>query len=119
MCIIKNYERVGVKDYYEKQIATLKSFEEVDAVVESDGIIEEDKEELAQQERAMKISNYANIVLLILKVYSILIHIFHHFHVFKSYFFSHKTKATFWIKFVLILDRGQKLYFFFCRVINF
>lgn len=52
-------------------MATLKSFEEVDAVVESDVIGEDDKEELAQQERAMKISNYANIVLLILKVYFI------------------------------------------------
>lgn len=61
--------RVGEKEYYEKQIATLKSFEEVDAVVESDRIDEDDKEEQAQQERAMKISNYANIVLLILKVY--------------------------------------------------
>ncbi|XP_058748520.1 metal tolerance protein 4-like [Vicia villosa] len=60
----------GEKDYYEKQIATLKSFEEVDAVVESDGIVEDDREELAQQERAMKISNYANIVLLILKIYA-------------------------------------------------
>lgn len=71
-----DYECVGEKDYYEKQIATLKSFEEVDAVVESDDIVEDDREELAQQERAMKISNYANIVLLILKVYSILIHVF-------------------------------------------
>ncbi|AES70811.1 Mn-specific cation diffusion facilitator transporter MTP8.1 [Medicago truncatula] len=60
----------GEKEYYEKQIATLKSFEEVDAVVESDRIDEDDKEEQAQQERAMKISNYANIVLLILKTYA-------------------------------------------------
>lgn len=60
----------GEKEYYEKQIATLKSFEEVDAVVESDCIDEDDKEEQAQQERAMKISNYANIVLLILKTYA-------------------------------------------------
>lgn len=34
----------------------------------SDCIDEEDMEERAQQERAMKISNYANIVLLLLKV---------------------------------------------------
>ncbi|MCI44536.1 metal tolerance protein 4-like, partial [Trifolium medium] len=53
---------VREKEYYEKQIATLKSFEEVDAVVESDRIDEDDdKEEQAQQERAMKISNYANV----------------------------------------------------------
>ncbi|OIW14104.1 hypothetical protein TanjilG_19483 [Lupinus angustifolius] len=60
----------GEKEYYEKQFATLKSFEEVDAVVLSDGIGEENKEEQAQQERAMKISNYANIILLILKIYA-------------------------------------------------
>ncbi|KAE9594464.1 hypothetical protein Lal_00001245 [Lupinus albus] len=62
----------GEKEYYEKQFATLKSFEEVDSVVLSDGIVEEDSEELAQQERAMKISNYANIILLLLKVYATL-----------------------------------------------
>lgn len=58
----------GEIDYYERQLATLKSFEEVDSVVSSDCIDEEDSAELAQQERAMKISNYANIALLILKV---------------------------------------------------
>ncbi|KAG7023879.1 Metal tolerance protein 4 [Cucurbita argyrosperma subsp. argyrosperma] len=57
----------GEKDYYERQIATLKSFEEVDSLVTSDCIDEEDSEERAQEERAMKISNYANIVLLLLK----------------------------------------------------
>jgi hypothetical protein len=57
----------------------LNSFEEVDAVVESDCIDEDDEEEQAQQERAMKISNYANVVLLILKVYilSYFCYIFH------------------------------------------
>lgn len=59
---------IGEKDYYERQLATLKSFEEVDSLGTSDCIDEEDGEEQAQQERAMKISNYANIVLLILKV---------------------------------------------------
>lgn len=65
---------IGEKEYYERQFATLKSFEEVDTVVESDECIddEEDKEQQAQQERAMKISNYANIALLILKVRFIL-----------------------------------------------
>ncbi|TYK14250.1 metal tolerance protein 4 isoform X2 [Cucumis melo var. makuwa] len=58
----------GEKDYYERQLATLKSFEDVDSLVSSDCIDEEDMEERAQQERAMKISNYANIVLLLLKV---------------------------------------------------
>ncbi|CAL0334759.1 unnamed protein product [Lupinus luteus] len=61
---------LGEKEYYEKQFATLKSFEEVDAVVLSDSIDDENKEEQAQQERAMKISNYANIILLILKIYA-------------------------------------------------
>lgn len=59
---------IGERDYYERQLATLKSFEEVDSLVTSDCIDEEDSEERAQQERAMKISNYANIVLLLLKV---------------------------------------------------
>ncbi|GAU18610.1 hypothetical protein TSUD_124410 [Trifolium subterraneum] len=63
-------DKVREKEYYEKQIATLNSFEEVDAVVDSECIDEDDKEEQAQQERAMKISNYANVVLLILKTYA-------------------------------------------------
>lgn len=58
----------GEKEYYEKQLSTLKSFEEVDRMVGSDGVDEEDLEEQAQHERAMKISNYANIVLLAFKV---------------------------------------------------
>lgn len=58
----------GEKEYYEQQFATLKSFEEVDAIVSSDSIDEEDLAEQLQHERAMKISNYANIVLLALKV---------------------------------------------------
>jgi hypothetical protein len=47
----------------------LRSFEEVDSIEESNEINEE--EELAEQnqsEFAMKISNYANIILLALKV---------------------------------------------------
>ncbi|CAK9328071.1 unnamed protein product [Citrullus colocynthis] len=60
----------GERDYYKRQLATLKSFEEVDSLVTSDCIDEEDSEERAQQERAMKISNYANIVLLLLKIYA-------------------------------------------------
>ncbi|PHT98024.1 Metal tolerance protein 3 [Capsicum chinense] len=60
----------GEKKYYERQFETLKSFEEVDIAVASDGIDEEDLEEQAQQERAMTISNYANILLLALKIYA-------------------------------------------------
>ncbi|GLT65188.1 hypothetical protein SLA2020_376320 [Shorea laevis] len=65
----------GEKEYYEKQFATLKSFEEVDALYPSSGdVVDEDEqdqdEEEIQEERAMKISNYANIVLLILKFYA-------------------------------------------------
>ncbi|KAM5582359.1 hypothetical protein ABKV19_002667 [Rosa sericea] len=60
----------GEKEYYEKQFATLKSFEEVDTVVAAEGIDEENLAEQAQHERAMKISNYANIVLLALKIYA-------------------------------------------------
>lgn len=60
----------GEKEYYEKQIATLKSFEEVDSLLASDDIDEEDLEEQAQQVRAMKISNYANVILLAFKIYA-------------------------------------------------
>lgn len=42
----------------------------------SDCIDEEDSEERAQEERAMKISNYANIVLLLLKVVCVTNHEF-------------------------------------------
>ncbi|XP_022753534.1 metal tolerance protein 4-like [Durio zibethinus] len=62
----------GEKEYYETQFQTMKSFEEVDALDASsesiDGEDDED-EELAQHERAMQISNYANIVLLAFKIY--------------------------------------------------
>lgn len=60
--------RIGEKEYYDNQFATLKSFEEVDSLVASDSVYEEDLEEQAQHERAMKISNYANILLLAFKV---------------------------------------------------
>lgn len=46
---------IGEKEYYERQFATLKSFEDVDSLVASDGIEEDDLEEQAQHERAMKI----------------------------------------------------------------
>ncbi|KAF4371126.1 hypothetical protein F8388_020853 [Cannabis sativa] len=58
------------KEYYERQLLTLKSFEEVDSVVQSESIDEDDNEEQAQHERAMMISNYANIILLGLKIYA-------------------------------------------------
>ncbi|KAI4368592.1 hypothetical protein MLD38_017136 [Melastoma candidum] len=60
----------GEKDYYEKQLGTLRSFKEVDSLMSSGSLDEENLEELAQQERAMKISNYANVFLLALKVYA-------------------------------------------------
>jgi len=63
------WANIGEREYYEKQFATLRSFEEVDSLEESNEINEED--ELAEQnqsEFAMKISNYANIILLALKV---------------------------------------------------
>ncbi|KAL6966318.1 Metal tolerance protein 4 [Sarracenia purpurea var. burkii] len=60
----------GEKTYYERQVATLKSFEEVDLLT-SDCIDEEDLDEQAHQhERAMKISNYTNIILLAFKIYA-------------------------------------------------
>ncbi|CAJ1970788.1 unnamed protein product [Sphenostylis stenocarpa] len=59
----------GEKEYYKRQFATLKSFEEVDSIVTSDCADVEDREKQAQHERAMKISNYANAALLALKIY--------------------------------------------------
>ncbi|CAK7339176.1 unnamed protein product [Dovyalis caffra] len=62
----------GEKEYYERQLATLKSFEDADILVGNDNKNEEseDDEEQAQHEKAMKISNYANIVLLAFKIYA-------------------------------------------------
>lgn len=58
----------GEREYYERQFGTLKSFEEVDILMAADSIEEDDLEERAQQERAMQISNFANIILLAFKV---------------------------------------------------
>lgn len=60
----------GEKEYYEKQFATLKSFEEVDSL-ESNNAIDEDQYclEQVQHERAMNISNCANFLLLAFKVF--------------------------------------------------
>ncbi|KAH9613120.1 hypothetical protein KSS87_017229 [Heliosperma pusillum] len=59
------------KEYYERQLATLKSFEDVDSL-ELPLDIDEERElaEQAQHERAMNISNGANIILLALKIYA-------------------------------------------------
>ncbi|XP_062005392.1 metal tolerance protein 4-like [Rosa rugosa] len=63
----------GEKEYYEKQFATLRSFEEVDSLESPDVIdAEQDRKELAQHERAMKISNWANTLLLALKIHATL-----------------------------------------------
>lgn len=58
----------GEKEYYEKQFATLRSFEEVDSL--HNNAVDEslELEEQSRSEFAMKISNYANISLLALKV---------------------------------------------------
>ncbi|KAG9137755.1 hypothetical protein Leryth_019392 [Lithospermum erythrorhizon] len=61
----------GEKEYYERQFATLKSFQEVDLLDSANAIDEEqDKQEHAQQERAMIVSNWANVFLLALKIYA-------------------------------------------------
>ncbi|KAF8403932.1 hypothetical protein HHK36_012039 [Tetracentron sinense] len=60
----------GEKDYYERQFATLKSFEEVDSL-ETPKIDEEKAlKEQTQHERAMNISNFANVLLLGFKIYA-------------------------------------------------
>ncbi|KAL2923905.1 Metal tolerance protein 4 [Bienertia sinuspersici] len=59
------------KEYYERQVATLKSFEDVDALDLPLHINEEEeKREQTQHERAMNISNMANVLLLVLKIYA-------------------------------------------------
>ncbi|KAH7512364.1 hypothetical protein FEM48_Zijuj12G0082900 [Ziziphus jujuba var. spinosa] len=61
----------GEKEYYEKQFATLRSFEEVDALQSPIDINEEQEhQEQAQHERAMNISNWANVFLLVFKIYA-------------------------------------------------
>ncbi|KAJ1403380.1 Cation efflux protein, partial [Sesbania bispinosa] len=61
----------GEKEYYERQLATLKSFEEVDSIGSSngteDGLVHAGQ---VQSERAMKISNWANILLLAFKIFA-------------------------------------------------
>lgn len=61
----------GEKEYYERQFATLRSFEEVDSL-DSPNVIDEeiDRQEQVQHERAMNISNSANIFLLAFKIYA-------------------------------------------------
>ncbi|KAL7613538.1 hypothetical protein Lser_V15G06485 [Lactuca serriola] len=63
----------GEKEYYEKQFAALKSFEEVDCLHATTNDINTEEEDLieeAQHERAINISNWANIFLLALKIYA-------------------------------------------------
>ncbi|XP_074307026.1 metal tolerance protein 4-like [Silene latifolia] len=59
------------KEYYERQLATLKSFQDVDSLeLPLDIDEEEENREQAQHERAMNISNAANVILLVLKIYA-------------------------------------------------
>ncbi|GMJ15563.1 hypothetical protein like AT3G58060 [Hibiscus trionum] len=64
----------GVKEYYKTQFETLKAFEEVDAIDPSESTDCEDDEyedeEQIQNERAMMVSNYANVILLAFKLYA-------------------------------------------------
>ncbi|PKI42903.1 hypothetical protein CRG98_036701 [Punica granatum] len=62
----------GEKEYYEKQFATLRSFEEVESLGSLHVIVDEDQDrnQQAQHERAMKISNWANMLLLAFKIYA-------------------------------------------------
>ncbi|KAH1077904.1 hypothetical protein GLYMA_19G150000v4 [Glycine max] len=62
------------KEYYERQFATLRSFEEVDST-ESSNVIEDGSvdAEQVQSERAMKISNWANVFLLAFKNHTLLV----------------------------------------------
>ncbi|CAA0837497.1 Putative metal tolerance protein C3 [Striga hermonthica] len=63
----------GEKDYYQRQFATLRSFEEVDSLDSPNVVIDEeqiDRQQQAQHERAMNISNSANVFLLAFKIYA-------------------------------------------------
>ncbi|XP_008797966.1 metal tolerance protein 4-like [Phoenix dactylifera] len=63
--------RDGEREYYEKQFATLRSFEEVETInIPNEYNSDQDLQEQAQSESAMRISNYANIALLALKIYA-------------------------------------------------
>lgn len=73
--ILTKPKMLDEKEYYERQLATLKSFEEVESIVaRSEKYVMdeqskvEDQAERAAEERAMQISNWANIFLLALKV---------------------------------------------------
>lgn len=61
----------GEKEYYEKQFATLRSFDAVDSLVSTHVNDEElQHQEETQHERAINISNWANIFLLVFKIYA-------------------------------------------------
>ncbi|KAK4404984.1 Metal tolerance protein 4 [Sesamum angolense] len=63
--------KTGEKEYYERQFATLRSFEEVDSLGSPNPIDQDlDHQQQAQHERAMNISNWANIFLLAFKIYA-------------------------------------------------
>ncbi|KAK1307799.1 Metal tolerance protein 4 [Acorus calamus] len=72
--VISSFDRrpsPGEKEYYDRQFATLRSFEEVDSLNLSNGDDEDqDCEEQDHNEFAMKISNIANILLLAFKIYA-------------------------------------------------
>ncbi|KAL3819585.1 hypothetical protein ACJIZ3_005490 [Penstemon smallii] len=61
----------GEKEYYERQFEVLRSFEEVDApIVSNTDEVSADDVEHEKQELAMAISNWANIFLLLFKIYA-------------------------------------------------
>ncbi|KAG6469265.1 hypothetical protein ZIOFF_073971 [Zingiber officinale] len=62
--------RRGEREYYERQFATLRSFEEVDSLGSAFGTVDFQDDLDAKNEFAMKISNFANIVLLVFKIYA-------------------------------------------------
>lgn len=64
----------GEKEYYEKQVATLESFEEVDKLCNNEDRLEEKHDQELQHESAVNIavnvSNFSNVLLLALKIYA-------------------------------------------------
>lgn len=64
----------GEKEYYEKQVATLESFEEVDKLCNNEDRLKENPDQELQHESAVNIavnvSNFSNVLLLAFKIYA-------------------------------------------------
>ncbi|CAI9113635.1 OLC1v1014274C1 [Oldenlandia corymbosa var. corymbosa] len=60
----------GEQNYYNTQISTIKSMEDVDALLVEDGVEEKNNLAETKDETAINISNYVNMVILAVKMYA-------------------------------------------------